>query len=689
MMSTIVASTSRLICSALLAIAASAVAAQDTSSKSHALLIGIGDYSGTGLDSLKGPVNDVALMRSLLTSRFSIPAADITILQNDQATHSKIRSAFAALTARIKSGDTVYIYYSGHGSYVPDKTVQSGQLETWVTYGARSKKNAGVDDFDVLSKEIAGWLAPIYEKSKAVVFVSDSCHSATVSRGATGGVRAAPPDPRPHPVILQSTNLPQSMPGVRIGAARDIESAVELDVESGGQCLDGSKCQGVFTWYWVQALQQAKPGDRWNDVFSRAYTLVTMQRGVSQRPQMEGRMLAPVFGGNYAPEAVTIPVTTIDAAARSVALAAGSVNGVTKGSTYSLHDAGARDEPSRATIEIASVQPFASQATIRTGALKAGDLVVETSHVFPFEPIRLFVTGEYAGDLDRALVARMQSALKTVEGFRLADDKGQADWIVYITRPGKDVKTDDAPGIPASFRDRPPEAWVISPQGRLLHDRMRMSLADEMAGIADLKKNLASHARATEIKRLQFRMQPLPVSAEMTLWRSNRECRDACVYLAADVKKEQPFGSVGGFALADAVPEFSRGDVLSFKLKNTDRRPWYAYLLNISADGSIQVLFPGQYDNREEALLKPGETRDLAGDFLVQFNTPGDEVIKLIVANESIEARLFENPGFVARRSELNPLEGLLVKAMTTRADVQRVSVREWGTEQTQFLIKR
>ncbi len=657
------------------------------------MLIGIGDYSGTGLESLKGPANDVALMRTVLMSRFAVPEANIITLQNAQATHSKVQAAFGKLASRVKQGDSVYVYYSGHGSYVPDRSARSGQYETWVTFGARSRKSAGLDDYDVLSKEISQWLAPLYAKSRAVVFVSDSCHSATVSRGLSTGVRAGPPDPRPHPMILQRADTPTSMPGVRIGASRDTESAVELDVEHGGQCLDGSKCQGVFTWYWVQALQQAKPGDRWSDVFNRAYTLVTSQRSVSQRPQLEGQIQGPVFGGSIKPAETTIPVTAVNAASRTVTLAAGLVNGVTKGSVYKLFDSGSPDRAGLPTVEIGSLQPFSSQGAIQSGDFKVGDPVVESTHAFPFEPLRLFVAGDLLNDADQALLARIRTALKTLEGFSVVEDKGRADWVVYVLRPRKEgnryLDADPARTLPKSFADQPPEVWVISPQEKLLHERMRITLRDEDRGVAALKSNLSSFARAAEIKRLEYRMSPLPVSVEVGAWRADPSCRTACVFLPKDERQERPFSKVGTFLLGEVAPPFKQGDVLTFTLSNKgqERKPWYAYILNISSDSAIQTIFPTQYDNREEALLKAGEVRDLARDVMLQLDAPGDEVIKLIVTNDSIESRLFESTGYIERRAELNPLERLLVKAMTTRADLQKFSVREWGTEQSQYVV--
>ena len=46
--------------------------------------------------------------------------------------------------------------------------------------------------------------------------------------------------------------------GVLIGAARDDEFASEFDTEDG-------QSYGMFTYYWVQGLQKADPGESWYD----------------------------------------------------------------------------------------------------------------------------------------------------------------------------------------------------------------------------------------------------------------------------------------------------------------------------------------------------------------------------------------------------------------------------------------
>src|SRR5207244_9799589 len=113
----------------------------------------------------------------------------------------------------------------------------------------------------------------------------------------------------------------------------------------------------------------------------------------------------------------------------------------------------------------------------------------------------LYVGGELATSVDANLVQRIRGALKDLAGFTLVDNRTQADWWVYVVRskpidlanpkpsdrrlPGKEIPPDSK---------QPPVAWVVSPEGVLAHDRMRIALSDPAAGITTLTGNLAKFA---------------------------------------------------------------------------------------------------------------------------------------------------------------------------------------------------
>jgi hypothetical protein len=661
----------------------------------HALLIGIDDYTGTNLRSLEGPVNDVALVRELLEARFQVPRGNILTLRDAQATHSGIRKAFADLAARVGPGDFVYIQYSGHGSYTPDQNGDeplTGQDQTWVSYGARAGRLAGDDDVDVIDDEIIEWLIPIYEKTDQVVFVSDSCHSASVSRGELRGVRSAEPDKRPHPLAGKAFRRWRAgeAPGVRVGAARDTESAVEI--------ARAGKSYGLFTWFWVESLDAARPGETWEEAFRRTYTLVTTERRAFQRPQLEGEGKRAVFGGQFQAPLQSVPVVRVDAGAGLVELRVGAVNGATAGSVYRLYRPGEPEGAPRAeapSLELTRVRPYLSEARVRAGSFQVGDLVVEAEHAYPFEPLRLAVEGDFAKDKDRPLVERLAQMVQGLEGFALAPDRAGADWVLYVLRPrrsdagyGYEAKAT----LPASDRALPPEVWVVSPQEELLSERLRIPLEAPDAGIGLLEENLRKLARLQEVKRLASRTDPAPIAVSVTQLRPVERCEGDCVPFPDERGEERPHARLGSHRLGQ-LPEVRprRGDVLTFAVTNAGNRDYYVYLLNLTPDGAIHAVFPLPSQAQEHARLAVGKTRDLSAETGLLLNAPGQETVKVIASAEPIDVRLFEMQGYAAykrtRGAALNPLERLLAEAMGTRGAVVSLREADWGTLQVEFPV--
>ena len=655
----------------------------------HALLIGIQDYSASNLPSLQGPLNDIALVRHLLESRFGVPKDNIVVLSDAQATHSGIKKAFAQLAERLKPGDFVYIHYSGHGSQADDQNgdERSGKDQTWVSYGARSGRSKDIDDYEVLDDEINEWLIPLYEKTNRIVFVSDSCHSASVSRGELVGVRAVSQDPRPHPLARERFKT-AAAPGVRIGAARDIENAIEMVKEH--------NTYGLFTWFWTEALDQTRPGDTWDNVFKRAYTLVTTERDV--HPQLEGQGGQAVFGGQFPAQSPTVAVIKVDEEGRTVDVQVGAINGATEKSIYRLYEPGApAGSHGGPKLELTQVRAYSSEGQVREGSFKVGDLVVEAEHAYPFEPLRLTVESDHANAQDSGLVARIQGALKGLEGFTLVSDRSRADWIAYVLRPrrsdGDSVRpSQQSTTLPPSSPDQAPEVWVISPQEELLHEKMRISLKDPDRGIQVLQDNLKKFARMREIKRLESRGEPPAIAITVSQLRPTPDCKHDCIQLPDEQGKELSYQKVGDYNL-DALSKtvLQPGDILTFTVQNRSKNDYYLYLLNISPDGGVSALFPNASENAEYARLAAGESRDLSHETALLLNTPGEEIVKVIASRQPIAVSLFEAKGYESFRGQrgpsLNPLERLLAEAMFTRGKPISMSESNWGTRQVAFPV--
>jgi len=95
-----------------------------------ALLVGINDYKHLPpaklathelSHDLRGPINDVKLLKYLLINQGYFQEEDIKTLLDSQASQEGIRTAFKHwLIKGTSPGDMVLFYFSGHGAQVKD-----------------------------------------------------------------------------------------------------------------------------------------------------------------------------------------------------------------------------------------------------------------------------------------------------------------------------------------------------------------------------------------------------------------------------------------------------------------------------------------------------------------------------------------------------------------------------------------
>lgn len=138
----------------------------------HALIIGIGEYSVSGVSPLKGVTHDMQSAK-VISQAMSIPEENITYLRDGKATASEIRRSIQDLEARVRPGDRVFVYYSGHGTrWLDTSKPNSGQCMEGLL---ASDGNA------VTNTEMSDLLSPIAKKTDKLMVFYDSCHSGGIA----------------------------------------------------------------------------------------------------------------------------------------------------------------------------------------------------------------------------------------------------------------------------------------------------------------------------------------------------------------------------------------------------------------------------------------------------------------------------------------------------------------------------
>lgn len=255
-----------------------------------ALCIGINDYPGTAND-LSGCINDAIDWAQELTKQ----GFTVDKLLDAAATKAAMIAAIGGLIEGAAKGDSLIFTYSGHGTWVPDRSGDEpdGRDEALCPHDLATKGALLDDEIHALF----GRRPP----GVRIVLISDSCHSGSVTRGSEEDVDPGVPRIRfmPPEAWMAKEDLPP--PALRLATPRggftraggDLLLAGCLDTEYSYDTRFNGRPNGAFTYYALKALREAKPTsyEKWFNAI-RAYLPSTR---LPQTPQIFGSKTARRF----------------------------------------------------------------------------------------------------------------------------------------------------------------------------------------------------------------------------------------------------------------------------------------------------------------------------------------------------------------------------------------------------------
>jgi hypothetical protein len=239
-----------------------------------AAVIGINDYPR--LPHLKYAVNDAQAFYKLLVEDNRVPAENVALLLNEQASLVNLRST---LGTRIKNAarenDMVIIFFAGHGATERDATSPDGDgLEKYLL------------PFDTQPADLYSTALPMVEiarifnriRSERMVFIADACYSGG-SGGRTvsiGGVRANITD-----------GFLERIAGGRGKVILTASAANEVSVER------DELQHGVFTFFLLEGLRGRADNDHdgqitVDEAYRYVYDRVPQATGQEQHPVKRG-----------------------------------------------------------------------------------------------------------------------------------------------------------------------------------------------------------------------------------------------------------------------------------------------------------------------------------------------------------------------------------------------------------------
>jgi hypothetical protein len=331
----------------------------------RALLIGINEYKA--LPDLYGAVNDVELMRGILTTQLGFDERNVRTILDEQATRAGIVAALEELVASAGPDDVLYIHYSGHGSQVPDTNgdeTEDTWDETLVPHDGRSVNMRDITDDE---------LAEIVSRSATddVVIVLDSCHSGTATRSALAVVsRVVPRDERKE---LYETGVRQRAVVPVIGQRHVLITAASSFQPALDGPVDG-RAHGLFTYALGRALSGETRNVSARDVLEGAHVELERLKGRlglrdMPEPQLEApasRLDDPLIRPAPADTAARLPwVATQPAAAAGEARLVDAVAlGALPGSLWAVYPPGETVFPPGDAVAIIDVERTAGADAI-------------------------------------------------------------------------------------------------------------------------------------------------------------------------------------------------------------------------------------------------------------------------------------------------------------------------------------
>ena len=516
---------------ALVALFFSLMFSATTMARTYGLLVGVSDYPNLARRfQLKGPGNDVELMRKVLEQR-GVAAGDIVLLRSGgqlRPTRSNIISALRQLAKKVKKGDFVYLHFAGHGSQQPaqpgDLDEGDGLDEIFLPEDVgKWQDSIGAVKNAITDNELNRLITAIRNRGAFIWAVFDSCHSGTmlrsvsrikwrkVSANALGIPRerrkgrskkgSQPHFGQPSPLGSLAAMADVSGPSktdvegrggyVAFYAAQTNELAPELSLPPG---LTPKRSHGMFSYALAEAITAAP------DVSYRRLGQMILQKYVRQgmratTPLIEGSHLdAPLFGQQNRPLQRQWPVALRGARKKRLYVPAGRLHKIGKGAVFAiLKNAADRDEAAIGYARADLVELFGAQLSpIEYAGKKPLKLSssLRSAYARVIKPAFAFSLKVALPEKTNAVTSRERRMLGAVKAFAdRGGDKGgakpglQIEWVkagqpadVRLAFTPARKTAQDAPAQPCPRN----HLWFLDRSGALLCHGARKNMSFEI-----------------------------------------------------------------------------------------------------------------------------------------------------------------------------------------------------------------
>lgn len=694
-----------------------------------ALLIGIDHYlpnllpDGTMYRKLAGCVSDVKQVQAFLNTKLGLSDDNIFVytatdsgateppeLKELLPTYENMVTAFQKVLQISRSGDHVYIHYSGHGgraaTIFPELKGNNGFDEALVPM------NIGYPEARYLRDvELAHLLKTMVDKELIVTLVLDSCHSGGATRGLTNatirGLSTIDTSTRPHESLVGARSelvttwkdLSKSVtrnlkPGsgwliepsgyVLLAACRASESAYEYS-------FDAKTRNGVLTYWLLESLQEIGPGLTFKQIHDRIVAKVH-SHFESQTPQLEGERDRVVFGSNRVQPQYAVNVMTVDEHNQRVLLNTGQVHPVRKGAQFFIYPRAVHDwtqtEKRLALIELTDLGATDSWARIikrlRPEGIEQGCQAVlhDPVNIYLRRTVLLSLHDGQSQALDLISVhKRIETTFAESSGgfVQLASDGEPTDFVIAVNDNGEYEVSDPAGQVISNLRP------ALQAQDE---DASRV-LVQRLVHLSKYR-NIQELDNYDPMSRLARKLGVEIVGVQLD-------------YEPGDEPQPRPLNSQGDIPMIN-VGEwiFLRiRNELSSTFKNDPSRILNITVLDLAPDWSIKQIFPAGAADFEP--LDPGQELLLPlQTWLPPEYVQGKDIIKVFGTLGTTNFRWLELPPLdqptilkpALRGGPTNPLEELLAAITVSEPKTRNLNpaaypTKEWTTVQIEVQTTR
>ena len=624
----------------ILFIIVSSLSFQLSMATKRALIIAIGAYPAkTGWSAISS-VNDVPLIQQALATQ-GFAEDDIVVLTDEQATKTGIIRAMTELQATAEEGDIVVIHYSGHGQQIFDDNSDEidGKDESIVPYDAFAKYThnyAGQNHIrdDELGNIIANFRNKL-GKDGQLLFIMDSCHSGSTTRGAKargGQATFAPPNWTPQEAdktkgsgLIERTQVTsEAAPFVMISGA----SADELNYEYQG-------C-GSLSYAFSKAMTDLGSDFTFRQLFS---SIAANMNVISpkQTPTIEGDVDYLLFKGEYVKQQ---PYFTLSRIVQPdvIQIAGGQLQRLFKQTTLFVLPAGTTTvDPEKVIAKGTITNAKFNEAVVKLDRPLEGNNE-KNYWVFVDQPaygdIAIQVYLHPSVD-DASVKTAISTFLSENHLGKIVTDTLEADVIVE-----KRVNTYE----------------LTVAQGEAAFNQAESSRGEDLA--AEINDKLFNFAQGQYLKKLslknyeyEFEFKLIPIDYDIELG------------IAGDLKPDTALVNEAGIFEVDPA-----SDYVVLQVTNKSDRPLYFSIIEINTKGEIASFMPN--DNcpltDEERRIAPGQTMTFS-DCVFSFGPPYERLIlKGFATSTPINFQsTVATRGEGTRSANQNPLERFIQQSYT------------------------